>query len=110
MSNSSGGRAAPRLVIDTATRQSTVAIGEGRQLLAESSHESRHHHGAVLLEQIDEVLVAAGVSRSDLAAIGVGIGPGSFTGLRVGLATAKTLAYLQDVPICGLNSGDALAL
>ena len=98
-----------RLVIDTATRQSTVALGTARAVLAQSVRTSEHRHGAVLLEQIAEVLEGAGVARRDITAIGVGTGPGSFTGLCVGLATAKTLAYALGVPICGIPTGRALA-
>ena len=87
--------AAPRwrLVIDTATRQSTVALGDGPRLVAESRRASEHRHGALVLEQIEEVLARGGIAAVEIGAIGVGTGPGSFTGLRVGLATAKTLAY-----------------
>jgi tRNA threonylcarbamoyl adenosine modification protein YeaZ len=98
-----------RLVIDTATRRSVVAVANGSELLARSERETGHRHGAALLEQIDDVLEQAKAGQRDISAIGVGTGPGSFTGLRVGMATAKTVAYLLDVPICGLSSSDALA-
>jgi tRNA threonylcarbamoyl adenosine modification protein YeaZ len=98
-----------RLVIDTATRQSTVALSDGRISVAQSTRLSEHRHGALLLEQIQEVLDEAGAQRADIRAIGVGTGPGSFTGLRVGLATAKTLAYALSVPIVGIATSDALA-
>lgn len=101
--------ASARLVIDTATRQSTVALGRGRELVALSVRTSEHRHGALLLEQIAEVLEGAGNARRDIGAIGVGTGPGSFTGLRVGLATAKTLAYALRVPIFGIPTGRAIA-
>jgi tRNA threonylcarbamoyladenosine biosynthesis protein TsaB len=97
------------LVIDTATRQSTVALGDGRVLLAQSLRTSEHRHGSLLLDQIAELFDRAGVERRAIAAIGVGTGPGSFTGLRVGLATAKTLAYALGVPIVGISTGAALA-
>jgi tRNA threonylcarbamoyladenosine biosynthesis protein TsaB len=97
-----------RLVLDTATRQSTIAIGDGRRCVAESRRTSEHRHGALVLEQIDEVLQRAGIDRTGISAIGVGTGPGSFTGLRVGLATAKTLAYGLGCPIVGIATADAL--
>lgn len=100
---------AHRLVIETATRQSTVALGTGRVTLAESIRSSEHRHGALLLEQIAEVLERGGLAGRDITAIGVGTGPGSFTGLRVGLATAKTLAYALRVPIFGIPTGRAIA-
>jgi tRNA threonylcarbamoyladenosine biosynthesis protein TsaB len=99
-----------RLVIDTATRQSTVAIGGGSRIEAESRRLSEHRHGALVLQQIEEVLARAGIERFEIGAIGVGTGPGSFTGLRVGLATAKTLAYGLACPIVGIPTPDALRL
>jgi tRNA threonylcarbamoyl adenosine modification protein YeaZ len=98
-----------RLVLDTATRRATVAVGHGRRRAAHSVRDARDRHGAVIIEQIEEVLDRAGVTPGDLAAIGVGTGPGSFTGLRVGLATAKTLAWSLSIPLVGVSTTDALA-
>jgi tRNA threonylcarbamoyl adenosine modification protein YeaZ len=95
------------LAIDTATRSSIVAVGRP-QPLAISRREVRHRHGTHLLEQIDEALSQAGATAEDVEALVVGTGPGSFTGLRVGLATAKTLAYVRDLPLAGVVSADAL--
>jgi tRNA threonylcarbamoyl adenosine modification protein YeaZ len=100
---------AMRLVIDTSTRLSVVGLATGRELLARSERETAHRHGAALLEQIDGALEQANAGQRDISAIGVGTGPGSFTGLRVGMATAKTIAYLLDVPIVGISSAEALA-
>ena len=97
------------LGIDTSTRQSVVVAGRG----AVSSISRRavgHRHGAHVLEQVEEALSAAGASLPDVEAIAVGTGPGSFTGLRVGLATAKTLAYVRGLPLIGVSSTDALRL
>jgi tRNA threonylcarbamoyladenosine biosynthesis protein TsaB len=95
------------LAIDTATRTSVVTVGRGEPL-ATSRREVRHRHGSFLLEQVDEVLGTAGVQLGEVAAFAVGTGPGSFTGLRVGLATAKTLAYAAGRPLVGLPSSEAL--
>jgi tRNA threonylcarbamoyl adenosine modification protein YeaZ len=97
------------LALDTSTRTSIVALG-AEELLAVSRRQVQHRHGSHVLEQIDEVLGAAGCSLADIGALAVGTGPGSFTGLRVGLATAKTIAYARDVPIVGVLSADALRL
>jgi tRNA threonylcarbamoyl adenosine modification protein YeaZ len=97
-----------RLVIDTATRQSTVALGDGPQLMAESRRASEHRHGALVLEQIEEVLAQGGIAAVEIGAIGVGTGPGSFTGLRVGLATAKTLAWGLGCPLVGVLTAASL--
>jgi tRNA threonylcarbamoyl adenosine modification protein YeaZ len=100
---------AMRLVIDTATRRSVVALADGDEVLARSERETAHRHGAALLEQIDNVLAQRNIVQRDITAVGVGTGPGSFTGLRVGMATAKTVAYLLDIPIVGISSAEALA-
>lgn len=97
-----------RLVIDTATSQSTVAVGQGTTIIAEDRRVAPHRHGASLLEQLDAVMAKAGITADDIEAIGVGVGPGSFTGLRIGLATAKTLAYALRVPLVGIGTTDAI--
>lgn len=101
-------RPAWRLVIDTATRRTTLALGDGPRLVVSRVREVGYRHGALLLELLDAALVEAGLRPADLAAIGVGTGPGSFTGLRVGLATAKTLAWSLGVPLVGVSTVDAL--
>jgi len=98
------------LALDTSTRTSVVVLGgpERTRLLAESRRVVGHRHGSRLLEQLDEVLAAARARLDDVTAVAVGTGPGSFTGLRVGLATAKTLARVRRLPIVGLTSTDVL--
>jgi tRNA threonylcarbamoyl adenosine modification protein YeaZ len=99
------------LAIDTATRTPILALGHpDGQLVGERRWVSEHRHGEQLLEQLDSLLAEAGVERRDLTAVVVGVGPGSFTGLRIGLATAKTIAYSLDVPIVGISTSEALAL
>jgi len=99
----------PWLALDTATSRAVVALGgavEGP--LAVSWHAGRQH-GETLLPAIDALLREAGVARADLAAVVVGTGPGAFTGLRVGLATAKTMAHQLGCPIVGVPTAAALA-
>lgn len=99
------------LILDTATRTPVVALaGADGRLVAERHWESRHRHGEELLARLDEVLAEAGTKRQDLTGVVVGTGPGSFTGLRIGLATAKTIAYALSIPIVGISSTRALAL
>ncbi len=99
------------LVLDTATRTPVVALAQADgSLVGQRQWQSHHRHGEELLQRIDDLLSDAGVARSDLSGVVVGTGPGSFTGLRIGLATAKTIAYSLDVPIVGVSSTLALAL
>ena len=95
------------LAIDTSTRTSLVAVGQAEPTATSVRHVG-HRHGSHLLEQVDEALAAAAATIDDVAAVAVGTGPGSFTGLRVGLATAKSIAYALDLPLLGVPSSDAL--
>ena len=96
------------LAIDTATHLSVVALGSAGRPSARDVADVGRRHGPALLEQIDRVLAAAGLRPSELSLVVAGTGPGSFTGLRVGLATAKTLAYVTGVAVIGVASTDAL--
>ncbi len=104
-----GGR--PLLALDTATRRPTLAIASAEgNLLGEKQWESRHRHGEQLLEQVNQLLAETGVARREIGGVVVGTGPGSFTGLRIGLATAKTIAYTLKIPLRGVSTTVALAL
>lgn len=104
-----GGR--PILALDTATRRPTLAIASaGGKLLGERQWESQHRHGEQLLEQLNQLLAETGVDRREIGGVVVGTGPGSFTGLRIGLATAKTIAYTLKIPLRGVSTTIALAL
>src|SRR6478672_6002499 len=67
-------------------------------------------HGEQLAPLITQAFERAGIARQDLTAIAVGVGPGPFTGLRVGLVTARTLAFVLEIPVYGVCSLDVLAL
>lgn len=95
------------LAIDTATHASMVGLGEDTPR-AVSRRQVQHRHGSGLLAQIDEVLARCGRELGDVSAIAVGSGPGSFTGLRVGMATAKTIAYARGLRLLGLRTSDAI--
>ncbi len=97
------------LSLDTSTMASSVAIVSETRLLAELTVQTRLTHSETLLPHIEQVLKLAGVSKEELAGIAVSIGPGSFTGLRIGLATAKGMAYALHVPIIGCSTLEALA-
>jgi tRNA threonylcarbamoyladenosine biosynthesis protein TsaB len=98
------------LAIDTATEVATVALGDGRSHpLAVERWAAGHVHGERLLTSVRSVLRAGGVALGELGGLVVGTGPGSFTGLRVGLAAAKGLAYGLGIPLVGIESAVALA-
>lgn len=97
------------LAIDTSTRVSSVALVEDGRVIAELNQDTRLTHSERLMPQIKQLLDMAEKKRSDLTAIAVSIGPGSFTGLRIGMATAKTIAYALGIPIVGVPTMEALA-
>ena len=87
----------------------TTAPGAPLEILQVRSDERSRHHDEVLLALIDETLHAAGVERGALTGVVVGRGPGPFTGLRVGLVSARSIAAVLGIPLHGLSSLDALA-
>jgi tRNA threonylcarbamoyladenosine biosynthesis protein TsaB len=98
------------LAFDTATPYVTVALHDGEDVVAERRSEQRMKHGEQLAPLVEQVLADAGVVRQDLTALAVGIGPGPFTGLRVGLVTARTLAFVLEIPVYGVCSLDVVAV
>jgi tRNA threonylcarbamoyladenosine biosynthesis protein TsaB len=98
------------LAFDTATPFVTVALHDGADVVAERRSEQRMRHGEQLAPLIEAVLADVAIVRQDLTAIGVGIGPGPYTGLRVGLVTARTLAFVLEIPTYGVCSLDVVAL
>ena len=99
------------LAFDTATPAVTVALydTERRLTLAARDRIDARRHGELLLPAIDEVLRAAGVGKERLGAIAVGAGPGPYTGLRVGLATAVALGHALGIPVHGVCTLDGIA-
>jgi len=97
------------LAFDTSTPVSAVAVLDGDVVLAEDDRPSEARHGAVLLPRVQSVLAEAGLRPSDVELVAVGIGPGSFTGLRIGLASAKGLALALSRPLRGVCSLRALS-
>ena len=98
------------LAFDTATPAVTVAVSDATNVLAEWSTVDARHHGELLAPAIERVMVAAGAQPGDLDAIAVGVGPGPYTSLRVGLVTARTLAAVLGIPVHGVCTLDAIAL
>jgi tRNA threonylcarbamoyladenosine biosynthesis protein TsaB len=98
------------LAFDTSTPFVTVAVHDGTDVRVELFSEQRMKHGEQLAPMIEHALRQAGVTRDDLTGMGVGVGPGPFTGLRVGLVTARTLGYVLGIPVTGVCSLDVLAV
>ncbi len=98
------------LAFDTATPLVTVALHDGDDVVCELVSERPLQHGEQLAPLIDRALRQSGVVRQDLTAIGVGVGPGPFTGLRVGLVTARTLGHVLEIPVYGVCTLDVLAV
>ena len=97
------------LALDTATSHTVVALGDRHgDAVAVESWPAAHRHGEELLPRLRALLARAGRTLDDVVAIVVGTGPGAFTGLRVGLATAKALAVGLDRPIVGIATSTAL--
>jgi tRNA threonylcarbamoyladenosine biosynthesis protein TsaB len=105
------------LVIDTATSEAVVGLGgspgghhgsDGPGGIAVRTWPVRHQHGETLLPTLTAFLAEQGATLGDLRGIVVGTGPGAFTGLRVGLATAKGLAHGLGLPIVGVSTAEAL--
>jgi tRNA threonylcarbamoyladenosine biosynthesis protein TsaB len=92
------------LAFDTATEAATSALVSDGEVVGE-----RVSRAATLLEDVDALLRQGGAHPSDVDALAVGIGPGSFTGVRVGLATARALALALGVPVAGVSTLAALA-
>ena len=97
------------LAMDTATMVSSVAVAAEERVLAEPTAETRFTHSETLVAHIEEVLRLADVKREELSAVAVSLGPGSFTGLRIGLAAAKAIAYALSIPLVGVPTLEVLA-
>jgi len=109
MTRSGGERPGWILAIDTGTSLVVVAAGSlDGSLLGVRTFAAGHRHGSHLLPAIEALTADSGLGLDRLAGVVVGLGPGAFTGLRVGLATAKTLAHALGVPIVGVPTGEAL--
>lgn len=98
------------LTIQTASPAGSLGISDGERLLAELNLDIRRTPTDWLLQSIEDLLGKADLEKRDLDAICVVRGPGSFTGLRVGLATAKGLSLAGNIPLLGISSLQCLAM
>ncbi|MYQ50094.1 tRNA (adenosine(37)-N6)-threonylcarbamoyltransferase complex dimerization subunit type 1 TsaB [Streptomyces sp. SID4941] len=95
--------------MDTATPAVTVALHDGDRVVAETGRIDARRHGELLLPAVDRVLAEAGLGLDAVTDVAVGVGPGPYTGLRVGLVTAATFGSALSVPVHGVCTLDGLA-
>ena len=98
------------LALDTATPAGSVAVEESGRILSLRTFDAARGHSRRLFVEIDAALADAGRERSQIDGVAVTIGPGSFTGLRIGMSTAKGLCYGLEKPLCMVSSLAALAV
>jgi len=94
---------------DTATPAVSVALHDGERVVSEAFAADARRHGELLAPMIAEVMADAGASRADLTAVAVGVGPGPYTGLRVGVVTARVLGAVLGIPVRGVCTLDLIA-
>ena len=97
------------LALDTATRVCTVGLVQDGHVLAEYDISVGLTHSEGLMPQLDQMFARTGIKKENTDRIAVSIGPGSFTGLRIGLAAAEAMAYAWQCGICGVNTLEAMA-
>jgi tRNA threonylcarbamoyl adenosine modification protein YeaZ len=98
-----------QLAIDTSTDNASIALVQGDRVLAESTWRCEQNHSVELLPQLARLLNEAKVSLKSISCVIVAKGPGSFNGLRVGISTAKGLAFSLGIPIIGISSMEVVA-
>ena len=94
---------------DTATPAVSVALHDGERVVSEAFATDGRRHGELLAPMIAKVMADVGASRADLTAVAVGVGPGPYTGLRVGVVTARVLGAVLGIPVHGVCSLDVIA-
>jgi tRNA threonylcarbamoyladenosine biosynthesis protein TsaB len=99
----------PTLVIDTSTSTSCVALTKNGKILAEYTSNTDKNHSETLVPRIDTVLKNANIKPKELSRIIVAKGPGSYTGVRIGVTVAKTLAWTLKVPLYSISSLEVIA-
>ncbi len=94
---------------DTATEAVSVALHDGERVVSEAFALDARRHSELLTPMIAKVMTDAGAARGDLTAVAVGVGPGPYTGLRVGIVTARVLGAVLGLPVYGVCSLDVIA-
>ena len=97
------------LAVDTSNEWMGLAVYDGEQVPGERAWRSSQHHTIELAPAIQDLLASCNLTMKDITALGVAIGPGSFTSLRVGLALAKGIVFARNIPLIGIPTLDILA-
>jgi len=97
------------LGIETSTKVCSVALVDGRGVCAESSAEDRHVHSDMIVSLIEQTMRSSGVALPEVEAVAVSVGPGSFTGLRIGMSAAKGLCKALTIPLVAVPTFEAVA-
>jgi tRNA threonylcarbamoyladenosine biosynthesis protein TsaB len=97
------------LAIESSSKAASVAVTEDRTLLAQYFQQTGLTHSRTLLQMAEDLLKTSGIRLRDLDAIAVASGPGSFTGIRIGVSAAIGLAWGADLPVCGVSTLEAMA-
>jgi tRNA threonylcarbamoyladenosine biosynthesis protein TsaB len=97
------------LAVDTATPRASVAVCRGEDVLARASSDGTKNHSETLLGSMVSVLHEARISLGDVTLLAVGLGPGAFTALRVGITTMKALSFGLSIPLVGISTLDVMA-
>ena len=92
------------LAIDTCTRFASIALARGQEVLVEHTWMAAREHTAQLAPHVESLLAGSHLTPEDLGAVAVAIGPGSFNGVRAGMAMAKALAFALDLPLAGVSA------
>jgi len=96
------------LGIDTSTNRLSLALVKDSDVLASFNESTKNNQSEILMSRIEETINRCQLKPTDVNLIGVAIGPGSYTGIRVGVAAAKSLGYALDVPVVGVSSLEAM--
>ena len=97
------------LAFETSAKAGSVALWQGGKLLAESYQNTGLTHSQTLLSMAENMIKSCGLTPQDIQAVSVAAGPGSFTGVRIGVAAAKGFAWGLEIPCCGVSTLEAMA-
>ncbi len=97
------------LAIDTATFRASIALHDGEEVVGECTWEAINRHTVTLMPRIESLMESAAINPADLTALAVCIGPGSYTGVRIGVAVAQGLALSRGLPLVGIPTLEILA-